>query len=194
MPNRLLAAAGIAATFAIVAPCRAAEALDSAYTRFDAKHCRHMPGTEEEDYGTWRCKGYAGIAVLLAADDQRMTVSFGPHAADEPAAHETFGAFNDVYEGTIEWRLERRSDGLMRPFATILRWNVRIDENDGGHVRGRVLVVTRLGPGGVCRVGTVVATDDPTANETARQMADRHARVFRCGEDKPNAFRDDGSR
>jgi hypothetical protein len=144
----------------------------------------------KEDYGSWRCKGYGRIAVRLAAGDQRMTVSFGPHAADETAAHETCGAFNDVYEGTIEWRLERRPDGRMHPFATILRWNVRIDEDDGGHVRGRFLVVTRLGPGGVCRVGTVDATGDPGANEAARQMADQHARTFRCGEDKPNEFRD----
>jgi hypothetical protein len=185
---RSLAVCTIAALLAAAAPC-AAEELDSAYTHFDARHCRHTPGTEEEDYGSWRCKGFAGIAVVLSAGDQRMTVSFGPHAQDEPAAHETFGAFNDVYEGTIEWRLERRPDGRMRPFATILRWNVRVDSDDGGHVRGRFLVVTRLGPGGVCRVGTVDATD-PGANEAARQMADRHARTFRCGEDKPNEFRD----
>jgi hypothetical protein len=99
---------------------------------------------------------------------------------------------NDVYEGTIEWRLERRPDGRMRPFATILRWNVRIDE-DNGRVRGRFLVVTRLGPGGVCRVGTVNAINDPAANETARRMADRHARVFRCGEDKPDGFPEEGA-
>ena len=175
---------------AAAAPCGAAEVLDSAFTHFDAKHCRHTPGTEEEDYGSWRCKGFAGIAVLLSAGDQRMTVSFGPHADDEPAAHETFGAFNDVYEGTIEWRLERRPDGRMRPFATIVRWNVRIDEDDGGRLRGRFLVVTRLGPGGVCRVGTVDATNDPDANQAARQMADKYARAFRCGKDKPNEFRD----
>ena len=179
-----------AAALGAVAPSGAAEVLDSAFTHFDAKHCRHTAGTEEEDYGSWRCKGFAGIAVRLSAGDQRMTVSFGPHADDEPAAHETFGAFNDVYEGTIEWRLERRPDGRMRPFATILRWNVRIDEDDGGRLRGRFLVVTRLGPGGVCRVGTVDATNDPDANQAARRMADRYARAFRCGEDKPNEFRD----
>jgi hypothetical protein len=67
---------------------------------------------------------------------------------------------------------------------------VRIDADDGGHPRGRFLVVTRLGPGGVCRVGTVDATGDPDANDAARAMADAHARSFRCGEDKPNQFRD----
>jgi hypothetical protein len=186
-------AAATAVIVVATASCGAAEVLDSAFTRFDARHCRHTPGTEEEDYGTWRCKGFAGIPVWLSAGDQRMFVSFGAHAADEPAASETFPAFNDAYEGTIEWRLERRADGRMHPFAAIMRWNVRIDEDDNGHVRGRYLVVTRLGPGGVCRVGTVNALDDPHANETARQIADRHARAFRCGVDKSDEFADDAA-
>jgi hypothetical protein len=183
-------AAAVAVVIATTASIPAAETIDSAFTHFDAKQCRHKPGTEEEDYGTWRCKGYGGIAVWLSAGDQRMFVSFGPHAADEPAASETFPAFNDAYEGTIEWRLERRADGRMRPFAAIMRWNVRIDENDNGHVRGRYLVVTRLGPGAVCRVGTVNALTDPHANETARAIADRYARSFRCGVDKSDGFAD----
>jgi hypothetical protein len=36
-----------------------------------------------------------------------MQVSFGPRASREVAAGETFPAFNDVYKGTIEWRLAR---------------------------------------------------------------------------------------
>ncbi len=192
--TKSLAAAVLAALIAATAPAAAAEVLDSAFTHFDAKHCRHTPGTDVEDYGSWRCKGYGGIAVWLAAGDQRMFVSFGPHAADEPAASETFAAFNDAYEGTIEWRLERRSDGRMHPFAAIMRWNVRIGEDDGGYPRGRYLVVTRLGPGGVCRVGTVLANDDPAANQTAREIADKHARAFRCGVDKADEFPDEPAR
>jgi hypothetical protein len=190
-------AVAVAVMIATTASVAAAEAIDSAFTHFDAKQCRHTPGTEEEDYGSWRCKGYGGIAVWLAAGDQRMYVSFGPHAADEPAASETFSAFNDTYEGTIEWRLERRADGRMHPFAAIMRWNVRIDETDNGHVRGRYLVVTRLGlhhgPGGVCRVGTVNALEDTHANETARAIADQHARSFRCGVDKSDVFENEAA-
>jgi hypothetical protein len=45
----------------------------------------------------------------------------------------------------------RRSEGTPpdrkpRPFATILRWNVKL-EDDEKQTTGRVLVVTRLGPG-----------------------------------------------
>ena len=70
----------------------------------------------------------------------------------------------------------------MRSFATILRWNVKIDE--GGVSRGRVLVVTRLGAGGVCHVGYVDALANPDGNMLARRIADEKARAFRCNKDK----------
>jgi len=153
----------------------------SVYTQYDTKKCRHKPGKDVEDYGSWRCPGYAGIPVLVSAGDQRMQISFGRNAANEHAASETLRPFNNAYEGTIEWRLEKLPNGKTRPFATILRWNVR-QEGDERVSTGRTLVVTRLGPGGVCHVGYVDGRD-PKANELARQLADRHARGFRCGVD-----------
>lgn len=155
-----------------------------AYTQFDSDKCRHIKGRAVEDYGSWLCPGYAGIAVRLSAGDQRMQVSFGANAAREPAARETFPRFNSAYKGTIEWRIETPAGGKPRPFATILRWNVKL-EDDGRDTTGRVLVVTRLGPGGVCHVGYVDARANPNANELARQLADDKARGFRCGVDKP---------
>jgi hypothetical protein len=166
-----------------LARTNAAPTVASAYTRFDAKTCRHRKGRDVEDYGSWRCRGYAGIAVRLSAGDQRMFVSFGPRAAREPAAAETLPAFNDAYRGTIEWRGERGRDGKLKPFATILRWNV-MREGDRRKPSGRVLVVTRLPPGGVCHVGYVDARANPDANALARQLADERARAFRCGVDK----------
>ena len=72
-------------------------------------------------------------------------------------------------------------------FAAILRWNTTtIDsDDDSRQVAGQVLVVTRLGPGGVCHVGYVDGRANPNANELARQIADDNARTFRCGKDKP---------
>jgi hypothetical protein len=192
MVKSLAAVAVVATIIAAGAPVGAAEVRESAFTHFDAKQCRHKSGHDVEDYGSWRCTGYGGLLVWLSAGDQRMFVSFGPHAAAEPAAAQTFPAFNDAYEGVIEWRLERRPDGRMHPFAAIMRWNVRIDAEDEGHPRGRYLVVTRLGPGGVCWVGTVFANGDPHANETARAIADKSARTFRCGIDKPQGSADVG--
>jgi hypothetical protein len=157
--------------------------VSSAYTEVDADKCRHTKGTDVEDYGFWRCPGYGGIPVRLSAGDQRMYVSFGSRAADEPAAGQTFAAFNNMYRGTIEWRLERRPDRRQRAFATILRWNVMIDP-DSRVSRGRVLVVTRLGPGGVCHVGYVDALANPDPNALARRIADEKAREFNCEKDK----------
>jgi hypothetical protein len=158
------------------------QSIFSAYTKFDAKQCRHSAGKDVEDYGTWRCPGYRGLGVLLSAGDQRMQVSFGRNAGREPAASETFPGFNSVYSGTVEWRIEKLPAGKTQPFATVLRWNVMLPE-DKRISTGRVLVVTRLGPG--CHVGYVDGRANPNANELARQIADNHARTFRCRTDKP---------
>ena len=155
------------------------------YTQLDSDKCRHTRGKDVEDYGTWRCAGHDGIEVYLSAGDQRMKVSFGRNAAREPAARETFPRFNSAYKGTIEWRIETPEGGKPRAFATILRWNVKL-EDDEKDTTGRVLVVTRLGPGGVCHVGYVDARANPNANELAQQLADQKARGFKCGADKPN--------
>jgi hypothetical protein len=161
-------------------PACAQDAVTYAYTSFDAdKTCKHTRGKGEEDYGSWRCAGYAGVDVVLSAGDQRMNVSFGALAAREHAAKETFPGFNSVYSGMIEWRI---AGG--KPFATILRWNVMLP-TDERKATGRLLVVTRLNPGGVCHVGYIDARANPNPNELARQLADSKARTFRCGSDKP---------
>jgi hypothetical protein len=160
--------------------------VENAYTTFDSDKCRHTRGRDVEDYGSWLCRGYGDIPVWLGAGDQRMFVSFGRNAAREPAAGETTPGFNDAYKGTIEWRLERKPDGKRKPFASILRWNYMMSPNDR-QASGRKIVVTRLGPGGVCHVGYVDARTNPDADELARRLADEKARTFKCGIDKPES-------
>lgn len=179
----ILGAAVLIAAGAAVSPA-AGQSVTRVYTKFDSKQCQHIRGRAPEDYGSWRCGGHDGIDVRLSAGDQRMQVSFGRDAAREPAASQTFPAFNNVYEGTVEWRLEARPGGKPRPFATVLRWNVR-QGDDERNSTGRVLVVTRLGPGGMCHVGYVDARANPDANALAQQIADERARAFQCGKDKP---------
>jgi hypothetical protein len=180
----LAAATTIAVAAAVLSSATAAgQTIESAYTTFDAKKCKHKRGKQVEDYGAWECPGYRGLRVLLSAGDQRMYVTFGSWKKDDIALSQTFPGFNSAYEGTVEWRLEKQPNGKARPFATILRWNVRA-EGDVMRSTGRALVVTRLGPGGVCHVGYVDARANPDANELARRIADEHARTFRCGKDK----------
>jgi len=164
-----------------------AQEIVSVYTKFDAdKTCKHSKGTEVEDYGSWRCPGYGGLIVRLSAGDQRMTVSFGTsakRAQGEIAAGETFPGFNSVYEGVVEWRIEKRPDGRLIPFATILRWNTRTEadaKRDDGRSTGRTLVVTRLNPGGICHVGYVDARI-PGANEAARNSPTRKRAISNAG-------------
>jgi hypothetical protein len=186
MPRRLCAA--LLALAVLSAPA-ASESIESVYTSFDAKKCRHQKGNPaEEDYGSWVCPGHENLRVRLSAGDQRMFVTFGPWK-DAAAAAQTFPAFNDVYQGTVEWRIAKGGDGKAKPFATILRWNVFTQadhEKATGPTKpsGRVLVVTRLGPGGVCHVGYVDAKVNPDANALARKIADENARTFKCGKDK----------
>jgi hypothetical protein len=164
------------------------ESIGSAYTNYDTKICSRKAGRAVEDYGEWRCKGLDGMAVLVRAGDQRMTMSFGPRAADEPAVGQTLQGFNDVYKARIEWRFARAPGGPIKPFAAIVRWNtVLLDESAPGPqaAKGKVLVVTRLGPGGVCHVGYVDALANRDADALARKIADERARAFRCDTDKP---------
>jgi hypothetical protein len=173
------AAASIAGFF--VAPA-AAQTIESAFTALDLGKCRHKAGKEEEDYGEWRCNGYAGIAVFVSAGDQRSYVSYGRSAKSEPAAKQTLASFNGEGE-KIEWRAERGSGGKLKPFATIMRWSTTVSSGDNP-VRGEMLVVTRLSPGRVCHIGYVDGKANPDANALAQKIADEHARKFRCGTDK----------
>jgi hypothetical protein len=161
----------------------AAGTVERAYTPLDLKKCKHKPGREVEDYGSWRCSGYGGINIYVTAGDQRSYISYGPNAAKELAAQQTLASFNSPGQ-TIEWRIEHLTNGTMRPFATILRWNTTVLDKETNNVAGQVLVVTRLGPGGVCHVGYVDGRANANANELAVQIADQHAHTFKCGNDK----------
>lgn len=156
-PMRMTVAAAIC--LALQGPALAQD-ISSAYTKIDVRgDCRHRAGKAVEDYGDWRCKGYAGVPLWLGAGDQRMFVSFGPKAQDEPAAAQTLAPFNDFYRGVVEWRL---ADG--KPFATIIRWNVkRAADMDNRKVRGRALVVTpcRPAPSAMSAMSTPAPTQTP---------------------------------
>ena len=103
MRTVLIGIMGIA-TALVAGTAASAELIESAYTTIETSKCPHVRGRAPEDYGHWTCKGYGGIAVWVAAGDQRVYVSFGPRAKNEPAATQTLSAFNSE-GGTIEWRI-----------------------------------------------------------------------------------------
>jgi hypothetical protein len=171
----------IGAVICFPVPLAVAQSAVSVTTKLDLAKCRHAAGTDEEDYGEWKCRGYRGIPIHVSAGDQRVFISFGRNAAAEPAARQTLASFNSEGDA-VEWRLAADAIGKRRPFAAIVAWKTTVGENS---VRGVVLVVTRLGPGPVCHVGYVDRLANPDAENLAREIADRHARAFRCGVDKP---------
>lgn len=177
------------ALLALAVPA-AAQTVESAYTELDLKRCQHNPGAVAEDYGEWFCEGYRGMPVRVGAGDQRVTVSYGNRAKEEPAATQTLERFNGV-GGRIEWRIAPNAQGNKRAFATIVRWSTTATGADGKPVRGEMLVVTRIGIAGVCHVGYVDGRN-AKANELARQIADQYAREFICRRDKPVVLGDKG--
>ncbi len=156
----------------------------SVYTPLDLNKCRHTAGKEVEDEGSWSCAGHAGLSVYVAGGDQRSYVSYGPRANTQPAATQTLASFNGQGK-TVEWRGERGADGVVKPYATIMRWSTAVLGDAYEQVKGQVLVVTRLGPGGVCHVGYVDARANTDANALAQKIADENARTFKCGKYKP---------
>ena len=168
----------------------AAQGIEHAYTKIDLKACKHTPGRIAEDYGSWLCKGHAGIPIYITGGDQRSFVSFGRDARKQLANRESLMSFN-AHGDVIEWRIEALPGGKKRPFAAIMRWSTTVQKEepnpDGESVRGQVLVITRLDPGGVCHVGYVDGRANPDANERARKVADEKARAFRCGKDAPDS-------
>src|SRR5262249_26352102 len=166
----------------------AGRSMDSAYTKFAIERCPHRAGRDVEDYGEWRCRGVGGITVLINAGGPRMTKSFGARARDEPAAAPTPRGVNSIAQGRIERGGTRQPARRSPPFAAIVGWStLLVDERGvaGKSAKGRVLVVTRLGPGGVCHIGYVDAVANANANELARKIADERAASFRCDIDKP---------
>lgn len=169
-PAVIFAATALLA-FAAAAPARAE--IQSTYTDVDLNECTVLESTE---FGvTWACPGYKGYPVWIAEGDLRFFVSYGFGAPDQPAASQTLGPFNTLGP-RIEWRMSNET-GDWQPFATILRY---ITESET--YRGEALVVTRLGPDGVCQVAWIDARANPDANQMARDAADTIAPLFACGQ------------
>ncbi len=119
------------------------------------------------------------IPLHIAEGDLRMFVSFWPTGQTEKAMKQTFGPFNYVHPV-----IEIRHDGpanAPEPYAAIQRW---ILSPGDGAAESQVLVVTALEPGNVCRVARIDALANPSANQLARDAADRMARNFDCRRDR----------
>lgn len=165
----------------------------SAYSDLDVeKTCVQLDaaGPGEGEWVNFVCEGFRGFPVFLSTADGRDSVFFGFPPPEGPP-WEGFSAFNSAGP-KVEWRLlEQGEPGL--PVAAILRFSVS-DPEDPDKPNREVLVVKKVGRPGAhegCMVGLVMATGNPRANETAREIADSQAYDFACGADQPAFVSDD---
>jgi hypothetical protein len=148
----------------------------------------HLSESEKEEMlgNSAVCKGLPGYPVHFSEYDLRQYVAFGEVDEEDrvPGGFEEFNHTGDK----IEWRIE---DGT--PVAAILRWFIENPDPNTGEtdkaLEGQVLVVSSVAePGdgrGSCPVAFVDARENANANELARELADRLAKDFVCGKDKP---------
>jgi len=149
--------------------------IESAYTKIRIDACQKL--SEHEMGATWKCPGFENIPVIVAESDLRFFVSYGENGDEEKAFRFTPIYFNHINE-TLEWRYESKG-GKRVPFATILRFFLDRE----GKKPGQVLIVTTLGPNGVCHVAYIDARARKNANQLAREIADTKARSFDCNRD-----------
>lgn len=175
--SRLLAVLGWFFVVGLGASPGLAAGITSAYTKLDFDACTQL--FENEIAILLDCPGYKGYRVVVADVDLRQMVSYGPDAENEMAMGERFAPFNHV-NTTLEWRLSDES-GEMKPFATILRWFLDMDEEGAAYP---MLVVTKLAPGNTCQIARIDVKLVPKANELARKIADTKAKDFDCANDE----------
>src|SRR5258708_13033003 len=125
--KRLRCLSVIASGLAVTAPISAvspanAQTIGSTYTSSAPRDCRMIGKPSELDGSTTRlCPGKAGLAVRIAEDDLRETVSVGRNgaaAAREPAARVWFGPFNSTGNTTESPPNDAKPFPLLPPRVT----------------------------------------------------------------------------
>lgn len=168
-----------------------AQAADSLYTTYDWQaDCTLLdtdrPADEAGMGGRLVCPGPAGLHLMLAEGDARVSMDYG--SARRFGPWESFTSFSSVHD-TVEWR-RHGTDGARRIVATIHRWVVGPDPDPR-----EILIISTIahGPGAEsCMVGLVDASRTTGANALARKVADARAPGFRCGQDRIRAYGDVG--
>ena len=157
MRNLALAALVFAATGAAA---QQQQRPTSAYTRLDLDACKRMDHGEDPVGATWRCAGYANLALFVRNADDRYDLDAGIES-DEARFADTF----DYPGETVEWRLFNGT-----PFAMIYR----LKNANPDRPPSSILVVESVGRGtkAGCRVAEIPGSRR-NANQRAREIADR---------------------
>ena len=157
---------------------------ESTYTELKLDDCMAIePSATEKpktDYGHWQCDGMTEEwPVHVFGDDLRYAVSYGENGPQERAAQQWFGPFNRIHT-TLEWVKAGDSIRTLKPVATILRFFLQVEGDDGKPREHPILVITQLKPGAVCHIAYVDAGKNKHANRDARMAAVRLGGSYNC--------------
>lgn len=161
-----------------------ANAQDSVYSHLTEENCLTLSETDEGGgYSViQRCEGQGDWNVFFHSGDHGSASAFArgdeaPEQMPYGGYVGNFGSFHTV----IEWRLDVAGDA----FATIHRYNSTSFDAEGQARNNSILIVAALRAGAEaesCHVGYVNVTRLSGGNALAREMADRLAPGFVCGD------------
>lgn len=160
-------------------PAAAVDLNLSRLTTVELSKCRQIK--RHKDGGAWRCAGLPGYPIYFAEGDLRHMMAFGPAPEKRTSAHQSLSAFNSIFHNkrrpTIEWRVERHDQGRIVPFATIVRYQTSLEQENG-----EVLVITKVDLKDSCRLALIDVRANPDAMAVARSWANAEARKRPCPE------------
>ena len=147
----------------------------SLYTDLAGNACKLVKEDKETGATVFRCPGVAGYALLVADDDNRMSIDvLTPASKQYPLNY--WGVVTRGFSslgGKAEWRVLTEG-GRPKPIALIVRVRDDSEESKG---RRSYLAVAKITEGGACVTHKIPSTLD--ANAQAREAAD-HATSAEC--------------
>jgi hypothetical protein len=175
MMNAFINLFGFAVVFAAVLGVQAEAQVGSVYTDLSGPKCRTVKTDRETGGSEQKCPGVGGFHLLVADDDERMSVTVvSPDGKSHPLDYwEVITTAFSSLGKKAEWRVTRKQ-GRVEPFALIVRVEASEQEDPGNPKKRSYLAVAKITPAAICVVGKINSVGD--ANAQARQAADNSAR------------------
>lgn len=165
---------GFAIVFAAVLGVEAEAQVASLYTDLSGPKCKTIKTDQETGSSVQKCPGVGGFHLLVADDDDRMSVIVvSPDGKPHPLDYWEVitSAFSSLGK-KAEWRVTRKK-GKLEPFALIVRVEASEPEDSGSSKTRPYLAVAKITPTAICVVNKINPAVD--ANAQARRAADSSA-------------------
>jgi hypothetical protein len=143
----------------------------SLYTNLSGGRCETVTEDKKTGSSIRRCPGVEGFRLLVAEDDDRVSVGVvSPDGKEHPLDYWNVvtRSFSSLGK-KAEWRVVR-DRGKVTPIALIVRVDAQEQDNLVAPKKKSYLVVAKIGPEEICVTDKIGPS--PNANEQARQAAD----------------------